>query len=126
MQTRLTAHRQRGVTAIGWVLLLTPIFILGYIAMRCITPYSNFMAVTRALNNFAKENEGNGAMERNVVKDYLSRKWETEYIYEPHLDDVQITKYNGGWRIEASYEQVVPVFYNISLLFNFEKTVEFK
>jgi hypothetical protein len=126
MQTRLSSHRQRGVTAIGWVFLLTPIFILGYVAMRCITPFNNYMAVTRALDNFAKENDGNGTMTKDQLKDYLSRRWVTEYIDDPNIENLAITKKDGGWRIEANYEQVVPLFYNVSLLFEFDKTVEFK
>ncbi len=126
MRQQLKGHRQRGVTAIGWVFLLTPIFIFGYIAMRCIGPYSNYMSLTRALDNFAKDNNGNGSLTKDQLKDYLSRKWVSEYIDNPRIEDLNIAKADGGWRIEANYEQVVPLFYNVSLLFDFEKTVEFK
>lgn len=126
MHSQLTAHRQRGVTAIGWVFLLLPIFILGYVAMRCISPFSNYMAVNRALDNFAKDNAGNGALTKDQLKDYLSRKWVSEYIDKPDVEDLSITRKEGGWQIDANYEQVVPLFYNVSLLFEFEKSVEFK
>jgi hypothetical protein len=126
MHSKLTAHRQRGVTAIGWVFLLLPIFILGYVAMRCISPFSNYMALNRALDNFAKDNAGNGALTKDQLKDYLSRKWVSEYIEKPDVEDLAITRKEGGWQIDANYEQVVPLFYNVSLLFEFEKSVEFK
>lgn len=126
MHSKLTAHRQRGVTAIGWVFLLLPIFILGYVAMRCISPFSNYMALNRALDNFAKDNAGNGALTKDQLKDYLSRKWVSEYIDKPDVEDLAITRKEGGWQIDANYEQVVPLFYNVSLLFEFEKSVEFK
>jgi hypothetical protein len=126
MHSQLTAHRQRGVTAIGWVFLLLPVVLVGYVAMRCISPFNNYMAVTRALDNFAKDNAGNGALTKDQLKDYLSRKWVSEYIDKPDIEDLAITRKEGGWQIDASYEQVVPLFYNVSLLFEFEKTVEFK
>lgn len=126
MHSEFSAHRQRGVTAIGWVFLLVPIFVLGYVAMRCITPFNNYMAVIRALDNFAKDNSGNGALTKDQLKDYLSRKWTTEYIDKPNIEDLAITRKEGGWQIDANYEQVVPLFYNVSLLFEFEKSVEFK
>jgi hypothetical protein len=126
MTSELSAHRQRGVTAIGWVFLLLPIFLLGYVAMRCISPVSNYMAVNRALDNFAKDNAGNGGLTKDQLKDYLSRKWVVEYIDRPDVSDLTITRKDGGWQIDANYEQVVPLFYNVSLLFEFEKSVEFK
>ena len=126
MHSQLTAHRQRGVTAIGWVFLLVPIFILGYVAMRCISPFNNYMAVIRAMDNFAKDNAGNGSLTKDQLKDLLSRKWVVEYIERPDIEDLAISRKEGGWQIEANYEQVVPLFYNVSLLFEFEKSVEFK
>ncbi len=126
MHSELSAYRQRGVTAIGWVFLLVPIFVLGYVGMRCITPFSNYMAVNRALDNFAKDNAGNGALTKDQLKDYLSRKWVVEYIDRPDIEELAITRKDGGWQIAANYEQVVPLFYNVSLLFEFEKSVEFK
>jgi hypothetical protein len=49
-----------------------------------------------------------------------------EYIERPDIEDLAITRKEGGWQIDANYEQVVPLFYNMSLLFEFEKSVEFK
>jgi hypothetical protein len=126
MRKLTSGHRQRGVTAIGWIFLLLPIFVLGYVAMRAIKPYSNFVSVVRALDNFAKDNDGNGTLTKPQLVDLLSRKWDTEFIYNPRIEDLSITKADGGWRIAAEYEEVVPVFYNISLLFTFDKTVQFQ
>jgi Domain of unknown function (DUF4845) len=126
MSDRLTAQRQRGVTAIGWILLLAPVFVLGYMAMRAIPPYNNYLAVVRALDNFAKDHQGSGAaMTKDQIKDYLSRKWTTEYIDQPRIEDLAMKREGGGWSIEADYEQVIPLFYNVSLLFQFQKKVEF-
>ena len=50
--------RQRGVTFIGWLVLLTPLVVVGYGAMRLAPVYLNYMKVVRALNLVASDAAG--------------------------------------------------------------------
>ena len=53
-------NRQRGVTAVGWLFLLTPIAIVGYAGIRLAPLYLNYMKVTRALDQVASDLKAGG------------------------------------------------------------------
>ena len=53
--------RQRGVTAIGWLILLIPFAIIIYAGIRLMPVYLNYMAVARTLNDLTTEYQAGGA-----------------------------------------------------------------
>ena len=116
-------RHQTGVTFIGWLFLLAPLAVLGYAAMRVVPAYNNYAGVSRALDGLAKEQADGSDLTLPELKDYLSRRFVTESIDQPSIEELAFTREQGGWRIEADYEIVTPLFFNISLLLNFNKTV---
>ncbi|MEY4761049.1 MAG: hypothetical protein RLZZ200_905, partial [Pseudomonadota bacterium] len=48
-------RHQNGITLIGWLVLLLPMALIGYVAIRLIPAYLNQMSVSRSLNQTAKE-----------------------------------------------------------------------
>ena len=48
--------KQRGVTLIGWILLLTPWAICGYVGIRLTPVYLNYMKVVRSMEQVAMAN----------------------------------------------------------------------
>jgi hypothetical protein len=124
MRVSQSSKRQRGVTAIGWIFLLAPVAVVGYAAIRLVTPYSNYFSLVRALEGFAKDNVGNTELTKVAVGDLLSRRFVTEYIEKPSIDQIDIVKNGSGWTVSAEYEEVVPLFFNVSLLLDFRKSVD--
>jgi len=45
----LMRHRQRGITFIGWIVLLIPVASVGYAGIRVVPVYLNYMKVAKAL-----------------------------------------------------------------------------
>jgi hypothetical protein len=114
---------QTGVTFIGWLCLLAPVAVLGYAVIRVVPAYNNYAGVSRALEGLAKEQADGGDLSLPELKDYLSRRFVTESIDRPGMEELAFTREQGGWRIEADYEIVEPLFFNISLLLSFNKVV---
>jgi hypothetical protein len=113
--------RQRGVTLIGWVILLTPLAVVGYAAMRLAPVYLNYMKVVRALNLVASDTNGNS--DPRAIRTTIDKHFEIDMVDYPTSKDIKVTRNGNGWDVEASYDDEAPLFANISLHVVFDKTV---
>jgi len=114
--------RQRGVTFIGWLFLLTPLVVVGYAGVRLAPVYLNYMKVVRALNLVASDAAGNA--DPRAIRTTIDKHFEIDMVDYPTSKDIKVTKSAaGGWDVEASYDDEAPLFANISLHVVFDKTV---
>jgi hypothetical protein len=116
-------HRQRGITFLGWIVLLVPIAILGYVAIRAVPVYLNYGKVTRAFEQVKSEYASSEGTNRELIKSSLEKRFDVDYIESPKMADVSIRKTGEGWVMEVEWEDVVPLMYNASLLMEFEESV---
>lgn len=116
-------RRQRGVTFIGWLILLIPVAILGYVGIRLVPIYLNFMRVSHSIEQTASEmkNEDVATLTPQLIRATLGKHFDIESIMFPDLKDVSVTRDGAGWVMEAKYEDVAPIFSNISLTVDFDK-----
>ena len=115
-------NRQQGVTAIGWLFLLTPFVIVVYAGIRLAPVYLNYMKVVRAIDNAASTAKG-GAGDATAIRTAIDRHFEVDMVEFPTSKDVQIRREGGAWVIEAKYDDEAPLFGNVSLHVIFDKTV---
>jgi len=113
--------RQRGVTFIGWIVLLTPLAIVGYAGVRLLPVYLNYMKVVRALNLVASDAGGNS--DPRSIRTTIDKHFEIDMVDYPTSKDIKVTRNGGGWDVEAAYDDEAPLFANISLHVVFDKTV---
>ena len=59
-------NRQLGVTAIGWLVLLTPVAIVVYAGIRLAPVYLNYMKVAKAMEGTVSEMKGGGATPQTI------------------------------------------------------------
>jgi hypothetical protein len=115
--------RQRGVTAIGWLILLIPFAVITYACIRLVPVYLNYMSVARSLDELTTEYRTGGATP-DAVRSSLQRRFDVEGINYPTVSDISITRAgHGGWAVEAAYYDQVPLFLHITLQVQFDKTV---
>lgn len=114
-------NRQRGVTALGWVVLLTPFAIVGYAAIRLAPVYLNYMKVVRALDNAASSSLGTA--DATAIRTAIDRHFEIDMVEYPTIKDIKIRREGTAWVIEAAYEDEAPLFSNVSLHVTFDKVV---
>jgi len=115
-------NRQQGVTAIGWLVLLTPFAIVGYAGIRLAPLYLNYMKVVRAIDNAASTAKG-GAGDATAIRTAIDRHFEIDMVDFPTIKDIQIRREGGAWVIQAKYDDEAPLFGNVSLHVIFDKTV---
>jgi len=115
-------NRQQGVTAIGWLFLLTPFAIVVYAGIRLAPLYLNYMKVVRAIDNAASTAKG-GAGDATAIRTAIDRHFEVDMVDFPTIKDIQVRREGGAWVIEAKYDDEAPMFGNVSLHVTFDKTV---
>ena len=115
-------NRQRGVTAIGWLFLLTPVAIVVYAAIRAAPVYLNYMKVAKAMDGAVTELKAGGASPQSI-RNTIDKHFEIDMVDYPTTKDMKITKDGGVWLVESQYDDDAPLFANVSLHITFDKTV---
>jgi len=119
----MTRNRQLGVTALGWLILLTPFAIVIYAGIRLAPVYLNYMKVTRSLDAVRDELKVEDANTTSINK-ALDKHFVVESVTYPALNDISVKRDGHGWIIDATYDDQAPLFANISILIAFHKAVQ--
>ena len=116
---------QRGITAIGWLILLIPVAIVFYAGIRVSPLYLNYMKVVHSLDAIASEvsNEGQTV---DGIRNAADKHFQIESIDYPDIKDLKIKRDNGVWTIEANYDDQSPLFANVAIIVTFDKKVRLK
>jgi hypothetical protein len=117
-------HRQRGVTFIGWLVLLVPIAIIGYAGIRLAPVYLNYMKVARSLQQVSEAFKGDSAVTADKIRRSIENRFDIESVDFPSHKDIVVRREGPAWVLRANYEETAPLFYNVQLLVTFDKTVE--
>ena len=116
-------NRQLGVTAIGWLVLLTPVAIVVYAGIRLAPVYLNYMKVAKAMEGTVSEMKGGGATPQ-TIRATIDKHFEIDMVDFPTTKDMKITKDGGSWIVESQYDDEAPLFANLSLHVTFDKVVK--
>ncbi len=114
--------RQRGVTAIGWLVLLVPFAIVVYAGVRLTPVYLNYMNVARSLSTLTDQFR-DGQATPEAIRESISKHFEIDEVNYPTINDIHITRDGEGWQVEAAYYDQAPLFLHITLQVAFDKTV---
>jgi hypothetical protein len=119
-------HSQRGITFIGWLFLLVPIAIVVYGGIRLAPMYLNYMRVAKSLSRMVTETQGAGttAATPQAMRVTLGKLFDIESIEHPDIKDIDIHREGDHFVAIADYEDVAPMFGNVSLLVQFHKQVD--
>ena len=115
-------NRQVGVTAIGWLFLLTPLAMVIYAGIRLTPVYLNYMKVAKAMDQTGTELKAGGANPQSI-RTSIDKHFEIDMVDYPTTKDMKITKDGGVWLVESQYDDDAPLFANVSLHITFDKTV---
>ena len=115
---------QRGVTFIGWLFLLAPLAIVVYAGIRLTPIYLNYMRVAKSLTQLASEAKSSSTTNPQDLRNSLGKHFDIESIEHPDVKDIDIHREGDHFVAIADYEDVAPMFGNISLLVQFHKQVD--
>ena len=119
-------QHERGVTFLGWVIILVPIALVFYAGIRLTPVYLEYMKITRTLEQVRDELKGDQP-DASAIRVAIERRFDVEDVHVMTVRDVdklKITKEGTGYKVEAVYQATAPYVSNVSLLVNFDKTVQ--
>ncbi len=115
--------KQRGVTLIGWILLLTPWAICAYAGIRLAPIYLNYMKVARTLEQVKADYKGAAPADAATVRTALEKRLFIESVDFPDVKDMKVTRSGKSWDVQANYDDQAPLFSNVFILVTFDKSV---
>ena len=107
----------KGITLVGFIVLLIIVGALGIVAFRAIPIYSEYFTVKRILKQINVDATETTPAE---IRKQFDLKASADYVSDVKSRDLDIGKENGRILISVSYQKTVPLVANVSLLFDFE------
>jgi len=114
---------QRGVTFLGWLILLIPVAIVVYAGIRLTPIYLNYMRVAKSLDRLGQQQD-DGTTTAATLRAALNRSWDIETIEYPDAKDIDIHRDGNHWVAIADYQDMAPLFGDLSLQVEFHKEVD--
>src|SRR6056297_1681987 len=93
---------QRGITLIGFLIVLAAALFVAYIAMKLVPIYLNHYSVVTSIKSLAAEPDA-ADMSDSRLRDRLSRKFMTSYVKHVTVRDIEIVR-STGIEVIAEYE----------------------
>lgn len=113
---------QKGMTAIGWLLVLSMVAIFVLVGIRLIPIYITGYEISTAMNQMATDASLHGKSPPELKKALLF-KLDIQGVYDIKSDDIVITRDQGGYSIEVDFEPRVSLLGNLYFVAVFDKTV---
>lgn len=115
--------KQGGATFLGMLIIFAILGVGVYAGIRLVPIYFEYMAVVRAMEQTAKEYSGE-PVSVNQIRVSLDRRWTIEDIKSLNPKDIEVRKAGNGVSMRAFYRAEAPFIGNVSLVADFDKTVE--
>ena len=114
--------KQRGITAIGFLILLCVFGVIGMAALRITPLYLQHMRLSTIIGDVREELGGTGTTPAGI-RNTLTRHFTVEGIRIPP-DEIKITQARDGYQLRIEHESRTPFFADIWFLLVFDKQVE--
>ncbi|MGF6494019.1 Tfp pilus assembly major pilin PilA [Luteibacter sp. 621] len=117
--------RQSGITLIGFIIVLVILGFFGFMAMKLVPSYIEYMGVVKAMNQMATEG-GNEDVEQ--ARRQLAFKMSFQYVDDSTIKpkDITVTRMNNTPTLRVAYDKRIPFLYNIDFLLHFDKQVQLR
>ena len=116
------AHRQRGMTTLGIIILVSFLGLFAFAAMRLTPIYLNYLKVAGVVNGVYDEYDSQNPTRTQLLIS-IRRRFGVESVDEIKFRDVKITAVDGGYEIVAKYDHTSPFIYNVYFTVKFDKRV---
>lgn len=117
-----TPKQQQGMTAIGWLIVLMLIGFIALIVLKITPVYTEYFTVVSSMESLKQENLT--GMDQSEIKKLLQRRFEVNDVRRVSKDDIEISKTRGSTTVRVSYEAKEKFVANVSLLLEFDKSIE--
>ena len=122
MHTHVT---QKGITMIGFVIMLCVVGFFAYAGMKLIPVYTEYFGVVKAMKQLQTE-PNIESKSIDEIRALLGVKFSVQYVDESTIPKggYQLITENGQRSLRIAYDKDIPFIYNVDLLVHFSKTVD--
>jgi uncharacterized protein DUF4845 len=117
-------HRQRGMTMLGILLIVVVVGAWVYVGIRLTPIYLEYMRVAATLEKVGDEFSSNPGTTEFMLRKGVERHFDIEMVEVITSNDIEINKDGSFFTMRAAYEDTVPLAGNVSVLVEFDKSVE--
>jgi len=118
-----TRHHQKGMTAIGWLLVLALIAFFTLIILRLVPLYLEFGKVASVIESLKNE-PGLTNMSRTEIVTLVTRRFDVNDVRSVDPKIIKITKDKGILTVSIDYERREHLVANVDVVTTFDKKVE--
>lgn len=115
------AGRQRGMTAIGWVLLIALILAMALVALKLVPIYLTGMSVSSAVSSLEDDSASVGKTPREIRRT-LMKRLDINMIDEVTAEDIVIARTGNAIEVEVEYEQREHIVGNLDVVVSFHSS----
>lgn len=117
----ITASRQRGLSLIGWVVVLIVLVVFGTATFRMAPAYMEYNTIRSAINSVLSDNK-TALMSEREVRDAVGKRFTINQVDVIGVRDLEIQKAGGMMSVGIDYEVRRPLFYNVFVVMEFDHT----
>ena len=116
---------QRGMSLIGFIIVLGVVGVFVYTGMKLIPMYSEYYAVKQALRGISAE-PWITTQEPARIRDLLFRRLNVSYSDNVKPENVKIVRKDAGYLMTVKYEVRRPLIANLDVVGRFEAEQELR
>jgi hypothetical protein len=114
-------NTQRGITLVGFVVVLGVVGLFAYVGMKLFPMYSEYYSVRSALKGLAQE-PGIANTDPRKIQDLFFRRLNISYAENVKPQHVNIKRVDSGWQMDVNYEVRKPLIANLDVVGRFDTT----
>lgn len=115
-------RKQRGLTLIGFIIVLALALFFAYTAMRVVPMYLEYHALTTALGRLQNEPGAAEMTPQRIRNQIMNSLWVSYSSNNIGREDIRVTR-SDGVKVRVTYEVRKPWVANLDLVGRFDKTV---
>jgi len=120
-----THGKQRGITMIGFVIVLGVVGFFAYGAMKLLPVYLENFNVVKAMKSMQTASNIE-VMPIEQIRNQMDALFSIQYVDEQNvpLSSINLITANGQRSLRVAYDRDIPFLYNVDLLVHFDHTVD--
>lgn len=114
--------KQRGITLIGFILVMVVVAGIAIVAMNLVPVYSENFSVKKAMASVADEP---GADRKDIIElqKKLQKHFDIDYVESVQAKEAKIVREDGSTLLVLNYEVRKPLVYNLDFVAKFDNSV---
>lgn len=120
-----SADKQRGITALGAIILVTFIGLFVYAGIRLVPVYLENMKIAGTFSKLSDEFDGQATSRVAILKS-MEKRFDVDSVTVITYRDVKVQKTGAGYDLSVEYEHVAPFIANVSFSVKFNNKVSLR